>query len=92
MAIWLKAQSGRSPSGINTPGDSQRYDRARSSFDAAHELGHLATHGDDVWGPPEAEKQAHMFAGLLMPRAAVTRRCLTAGTGPRCSISGLQPQ
>ncbi|HUF54708.1 MAG TPA: ImmA/IrrE family metallo-endopeptidase [Dehalococcoidia bacterium] len=44
-------------------------DRARSRFDAAHELGHLVIHGQLVWGIPEVEKQAHQFAAaFLMPR------------------------
>lgn len=43
-------------------------DRARSRFDAAHELGHLVMHGQRVWGLPEVEKQAHNFAAaFLMP-------------------------
>jgi Zn-dependent peptidase ImmA (M78 family)/transcriptional regulator with XRE-family HTH domain len=43
-------------------------DRARSRFDAAHELGHLVMHADEVWGMPEVEKQAHAFAAaFLMP-------------------------
>lgn len=48
---------------------SDKDDRARSRFDAAHELGHLVMHGADVWGLPEVEKQAHGFAAaFLMPR------------------------
>lgn len=51
---------------------SDKNDRARSRFDAAHELGHLAIHGEEVWGLPEVEKQAHMFAAaFLMPRADI---------------------
>jgi Zn-dependent peptidase ImmA (M78 family)/DNA-binding XRE family transcriptional regulator len=43
-------------------------DRARSRFDAAHELGHLVAHGDQVWGVKEVENQAHAFAAaFLMP-------------------------
>lgn len=43
-------------------------DRARSRFDAAHELGHLVIHGDTVWGTKEVEQQAHSFAAaFLMP-------------------------
>lgn len=43
-------------------------DRARSRFDAAHELGHLVMHGESVWGVKEVEKQAHKFAAeFLMP-------------------------
>ncbi len=44
-------------------------DRARSRFDAAHELGHLVMHGEDLWGLPEVERQAHRFAAaFLMPK------------------------
>ena len=43
-------------------------DRARSRFDAAHELGHLVVHGDQIWGVKEVEHQAHAFAAaFLMP-------------------------
>ena len=43
-------------------------DRARSRFDAAHELGHLVAHGDQVWGVKQVEQQAHYFAAaFLMP-------------------------
>jgi Zn-dependent peptidase ImmA (M78 family)/transcriptional regulator with XRE-family HTH domain len=43
-------------------------DRARSRFDVAHEFGHLVMHGEQIWGIPEIEKQAHSFAAaLLMP-------------------------
>lgn len=43
-------------------------DRARSRFDAAHELGHLVMHGESVWGVKEVETQAHKFAAeFLMP-------------------------
>jgi Zn-dependent peptidase ImmA (M78 family)/transcriptional regulator with XRE-family HTH domain len=48
---------------------SDKADRARSRFDAAHELGHLVMHGAEFWGLPEIEKQAHRFAAaFLMPR------------------------
>src|SRR5438105_2621864 len=44
-------------------------DRARSRFDAAHELGHLVMHGEQIWGLAEVEKQAHRFAAaFLMPK------------------------
>jgi Zn-dependent peptidase ImmA (M78 family)/transcriptional regulator with XRE-family HTH domain len=44
-------------------------DRARSRFDAAHELGHLVMHGEDLWGLPDVERQAHRFAAaFLMPK------------------------
>jgi Zn-dependent peptidase ImmA (M78 family)/DNA-binding XRE family transcriptional regulator len=43
-------------------------DRARSRFDAAHELGHLVVHGDQIWGVKEVERQANEFAAaFLMP-------------------------
>ncbi|MFG1635410.1 helix-turn-helix domain-containing protein [Pseudonocardia alni] len=43
-------------------------DRGRSRFDAAHELGHLVMHGEQVWGIKEVEVQAHAFAAaFLMP-------------------------
>jgi Zn-dependent peptidase ImmA (M78 family) len=43
-------------------------DRARSRFDAAHELGHLVMHGEQIWGLKEVEDQAHAFAAaFLMP-------------------------
>lgn len=43
-------------------------DRARSRFDAAHELAHLVLHGDQIWGIKQVEDQAHRFAAaLLMP-------------------------
>jgi Zn-dependent peptidase ImmA (M78 family)/DNA-binding XRE family transcriptional regulator len=47
-------------------------DRARSRFDAAHELGHLVIHGEAVWGVSEVETQAHRFAAeFLMPAADI---------------------
>jgi Zn-dependent peptidase ImmA (M78 family)/transcriptional regulator with XRE-family HTH domain len=47
-------------------------DRARSRFDAAHELGHLVMHGESVWGVKEVETQAHKFAAeFLMPEADI---------------------
>jgi Zn-dependent peptidase ImmA (M78 family)/transcriptional regulator with XRE-family HTH domain len=47
-------------------------DRARSRFDAAHELGHLVMHGESVWGVKEVETQAHRFAAeFLMPAADI---------------------
>ena len=58
--------------------------RARSRFDAAHELGHLVVHGDS-YGVKQVEQQAHMLAaGFLMPahdigaRAADIRRLADA--------------
>jgi Zn-dependent peptidase ImmA (M78 family)/transcriptional regulator with XRE-family HTH domain len=43
-------------------------DRARSRFDAVHELGHLVLHGEQIWGMKQVETQAHWFAAaFLMP-------------------------
>jgi Zn-dependent peptidase ImmA (M78 family)/DNA-binding XRE family transcriptional regulator len=43
-------------------------DKARSRFDASHELGHLAMHPDPEAANPLMERQAHAFAAaLLMP-------------------------
>ena len=43
-------------------------DRPRSRFDAAHELGHLVLHGEQIWGLKAVEDQAHWFAAaFLMP-------------------------
>jgi Zn-dependent peptidase ImmA (M78 family)/DNA-binding XRE family transcriptional regulator len=51
---------------------SDKNDRARSRFDAAHELGHLVVHGEEIWGTREVEAQAHRFAAaFLMPREGI---------------------
>jgi Zn-dependent peptidase ImmA (M78 family)/transcriptional regulator with XRE-family HTH domain len=43
-------------------------DKARSRFDASHELGHLVMHPDPEPANPLLERQAHAFAaGFLMP-------------------------
>lgn len=53
---------------------SDKRDRARSRFDAAHELGHLVMHGQTIWGLKEVEAQAHSFAAaFLMPKRDVER-------------------
>jgi Zn-dependent peptidase ImmA (M78 family) len=50
-------------------------DRARSRFDAAHELAHLVLHGEQIWGVKEVEKQAHTFAAaFLMPAEEITHQ------------------
>lgn len=47
-------------------------DKARSRFDAAHELGHLLLHPDTEPGSKLIENQAHQFAAeFLMPRAEI---------------------
>jgi Zn-dependent peptidase ImmA (M78 family)/transcriptional regulator with XRE-family HTH domain len=49
-------------------------DKARSRFDAAHELGHLVMHSDPDPLDREQERQANMFAsGFLMPADQVGR-------------------
>jgi len=53
---------------------SDKDDRARSRFDAAHELGHLVMHGQTIWGLKEVEAQAHAFAAaFLMPKRDIER-------------------
>jgi Zn-dependent peptidase ImmA (M78 family) len=44
----------------------------RGRFEAAHELGHLVLHGEEMPHGPQAEAEAHRFAAaFLMPRADV---------------------
>lgn len=51
---------------------SDKGQRDRSRFDAAHELGHLVLHGPDDAGTRDAETQAHQFAAaFLMPADAI---------------------
>lgn len=53
----------------------EKGDRARSRFDAAHELAHLVMHSDQIWGLKEVENQAHWFAAaFLMPADAIRNR------------------
>lgn len=53
----------------------EKGDRARSRFDAAHELGHLVMHGEEIWGMKETEDQAHAFAAsFLMPEQEIGKR------------------
>lgn len=50
-------------------------DKARSRFDAAHELGHLLLHPDTEPGSKVVEQQANAFASeLLMPSAAISEQ------------------
>lgn len=59
-------------------------DRARSRFDAAHELGHLVAHGDQVWGVKEVERQAHYFAAeFLMPATDIAHELPERADWPR---------
>lgn len=58
--------SGRRPLVFLSP---TKDDKARSRFDAAHELGHLVLHPDTEPGSKLVEKEAHRFAAdFLMPR------------------------
>lgn len=59
-------------------------DRARSRFDAAHELGHLIAHGDQVWGIKEVEQQAHYFAAeFLMPASDIAHELPARADWPK---------
>lgn len=50
-------------------------DRARSRFDAAHELGHLVMHQHDPGPIQEVEDEAHAFAAeFLMPADEIRRQ------------------
>lgn len=61
----------------------EKNDRARSRFDAAHELGHLVMHGEQVWGLKEIERQAHQFAAaFLMPADQIFDELPTAVIWP----------
>lgn len=66
---------------------SDKGDKARSRFDAAHELGHLVMHSDPDPLDREQERQANMFASaFLMPAQQVApylpRRAPTPGDWP----------
>ncbi|NBE95498.1 ImmA/IrrE family metallo-endopeptidase [Nonomuraea sp. KC401] len=59
-------------------------DRARSRFDAAHELAHLVLHGEQIWGVKEVETQAHQFAAaFLMPADEIRHHLPTKVDWPR---------
>jgi Zn-dependent peptidase ImmA (M78 family)/transcriptional regulator with XRE-family HTH domain len=59
-------------------------DRARSRFDAAHELGHLVAHGNRVWGVKEVEQQAQYFAAaFLMPASDIAHELPAQADWPR---------
>lgn len=54
---------------------SDKADKARGRFDAAHELGHLLLHPDTEPGSKLVEEQANRFAAeLLMPREQIIDR------------------
>lgn len=62
----LSTYTGNRPLVFLNPG---KEDKARSRFDAAHELGHLLLHPDTEPGSKIVEQQANSFASeLLMPR------------------------
>ncbi|WP_254402128.1 ImmA/IrrE family metallo-endopeptidase [Streptomyces sp. AC555_RSS877] len=52
----------------------------RSTFDAAHELGHLVMHATRERPAPEAERQANDFTSAFPPKAR--RPALRPGTAP----------
>lgn len=60
-------QQGHRPVVLLNPG---KQDKARSRFDAAHELGHLVMHPDTEPGSRLAEQQAHAFAAEFLTPAA----------------------
>ncbi len=53
-------------------------DRARSRFDAAHELGHLVMHHEFRGGHQEREQQAHRFASAFLAPPLVLKGQLPA--------------
>lgn len=64
-----------------------KVDKARSRYDAAHELGHLVMHPDPEPANPQLEKQANRFAAaFLMPADDIApylpRRAPRAGDWP----------
>lgn len=62
-------QQGYRPLVLLSPG---KQDKARSRFDAAHELGHLLMHHDVEPGSRLVEQQAHIFAAeFLAPSAQI---------------------
>lgn len=62
----FSTHSGRRPLVFLSP---TKDDKARSRFDAAHELGHLVLHPDTEPGSKLVEQEAHRFAAhFLMPR------------------------
>lgn len=65
----FSTHSGRRPLVFLSP---TKDDKARSRFDAAHELGHLVLHPDTEPGSKLVEQEAHRFAAeLLMPREEI---------------------
>lgn len=65
----FSSYSGQRPLVLMSPA---KNDKARSRFDAAHELGHLVLHLDSEPGSKLVEQQAHQFASeLLMPREEI---------------------
>lgn len=63
---------------------SDKNDRARSRFDAVHELAHLVLHGEQIWGLKEVETQAHRFAAaFLLPAEEIRDQLPTTVDWPR---------
>jgi Zn-dependent peptidase ImmA (M78 family)/transcriptional regulator with XRE-family HTH domain len=67
----FSTNSGHRPLVLLSP---QKDDKARSRFDAAHELGHLVMHEGIAPGSKLIENQAHAFAAnFLMPEVEILR-------------------
>ncbi|WP_281169820.1 ImmA/IrrE family metallo-endopeptidase [Nocardioides alkalitolerans] len=72
MVDALSTQSGGRPLVFLSP---SKDDKARSRFDAAHELGHLVLHPDTEPGSKLVEREANSFASeLLMPQDEIFRQ------------------
>lgn len=68
----LSTSAGERPLVFLSP---RKEDKARSRFDAAHELGHLLLHPDTEPGSKIVEQEANMFAAeLLMPREEISQQ------------------
>ena len=83
LVVRLPEETDRKVSAFSTDAGSQpivllasdKTDKARGRFDAAHELGHLLLHPDTEPGSKLVEEQANRYAAeLLMPRAQIIDR------------------
>jgi len=65
---------------------SDKNDRARSRFDASHELGHFVVHGDEVWGLPRWSGRPTSSLRLSSCRRRTSNEsCQTQSIGVCCS-------
>lgn len=63
-------------------------DRARSRFDAAHELGHLVLHGEQIWGSKKSRnRHTRSPRRSSCPPTRSPTSCPTLSTGQDCSNS-----